>query len=190
MNSFTKSAQSVGRKSGRLLCFGLFAAALFLLPATAQANSGSTYDISGTFNNGVTINNGSTFTVSGNTLTGASINTSTDGSFNCPADATGNTCVLYTLSNGTDEFGINNGTDYLVLVFPTSDLGTLGPFALVAGGSPNPVTFIETDSLGSSSYSALASGTATLVTPEPATWLLMLSGIGMLFFFSRRRAEA
>lgn len=184
MNGFSKFEQSVGRKTVKFLCSALFAAALFLLPATARADSGGTYDLTGTFSNGVTINNGSTFSYSGTSLAGASITTSTDGSFDCPADATGNTCTLYVLSNGTDEFGINNGSYYLVLVFPTSDLGTLGPFDLTAGSS-----YIRNDATGSTAY-FLSSGTAALVTPEPATWLLMLSGLAGLFFLGLRRVHA
>jgi PEP-CTERM motif len=191
MNRYSKSEKGVGRKPGKLLCFALFAAALFLLPATARADSGGTYDVTGTFDNGVTINSGSSFTVTGGLLTGASITTSSDGTFSCPADAPIGigTCTLYnSMPNMTSYFGINNGSYYLVLVFPTSDLGTVGPFSLVAGGSPLPVSYIETDSVGSS-YSALASGTA-MSTPEPGTWLLMLSGIAGLFFFSLRRVHA
>jgi hypothetical protein len=181
MNRYSKSEKGVGRKPGKLLCFALFAAALFLLPATARADSGGTYDLTGTFNNGVTINSGSSFTVTGGVLTGASITTSTDGTFTCPAIQTNNTCTLY--GNGTiDDFSINNGSYYLVIAFPTSDLGAVGPFDLTAG-----MSYIKTDPTGPDSL--LSSGTA-MSTPEPGTWLLMLSGIAGLFFFSLRRVHA
>jgi hypothetical protein len=184
MNRYSKSEKGVGRKPGKLLCFALFAAALFLLPATARADSGGTYDLTGTFGSGsgsVTINSGSSFTYSGTSMSGTSITTSTDGTFDCPADATPGTCTLYTVGTN-DEFGINNGTYYLVIAFPGSDLGMAGPFNLTTG-----MSYIKNDSTGALTF--LTSGTA-MSTPEPGTWLLMLSGIAGLFFFSLRRVHA
>lgn len=185
MNRFSKSEKGTARKAGRLLCSALFAAALFLLPATARADSGSTYDLTGTFGSGsgaITIDSGSSFTIDGGALAGANIVT-TDGTFNCPADATSTTCTLY-MVGGNDEFGINNGTNYLVIAFPESDLGSVGPFDLTTGTGGS---YIE--NVSAKAYTDLTSGTA-MSTPEPGTLLLMLSGIAVLFFFGMRRVHA
>jgi len=175
------SVSGKGRISSRLAWFSVMAVALFLLPATAHADS-HTYDLSGTFSNGVTINSGSSFTLANGALDGATLVTSA-GNFSCAPNApTGATCTFYTLSNGTDEFNINNGTDYISIQFLATNIAGFPPSFSLAGS-----TFEKDNALGV--YSFLTSGTASLVTPEPGTVILMLSGFAALAFLSLRKVQ-
>lgn len=166
-----------------MLCACLMASALLVLPGTAHANSNSdTYDLSGTFNNGATIQSGSSFTLTNGSLNGVTIDTSV-GDFSCAGVTPSNVCTFYALGNGVDEFNVSNGTYYLSIQFLASNLTGFPSNLPLSTGS-----FLELSA--TDTYSALTSGSGTLVTPEPGTFVLLLSGIAGLFFLGLRRARA
>lgn len=90
MQLFSMGSRNFGSNASWILNFALLAAALILLPGAAHADSGTTYDVTGTFTNGVTINSGSSFVIDANggnlNVDGATIDTSV-GDFYCPPDA-------------------------------------------------------------------------------------------------------
>jgi len=192
MKSFLKDAVNASRLGGRLACFAVLAGALLLLPGAAKADSGSdptTYDVTGTFSNGVTIDSGSSFSILGNvssgvpgTLDGATIITSV-GTFSCTYGVTvPSACSLYQYG-GDEIFNLFNttGTEYLSIEIPIGDIDGPNPIPLTG-------TFIEPWPAGQPRV-GLTSGYA-VDTPEPGTLLLMLSGIAGLFFLGLRRGHA
>lgn len=187
MIRFSDDGPSAANKGVRLLCAGLLAA-LFLLPATALADSNTTYDVTGTFSNGVTITSGSSFTLetSGSTtqLFDATIDTSA-GDFSCTTSSPHtSTCSFYTLTNGIDYINVPDGSGYISLRWLASNLTGFPPTLPL-----NLSSYIYSNGPPATA-SYLTAGSGSLATPEPGTFLLMLSGIGGLFFLNWRRVQA
>jgi hypothetical protein len=171
-----------------LACMSLLAAALFLLPATARADSNTTYDVTGSFSNGVTITSGSSFTLttSGSTtqLYSATIDTSA-GDFTCtPSSPHTSTCTFYELSNGVDAINIPDGSGFVQLDWLQSNFIGFPPTFPLSLGS-----YILNDG-PPETQSYMTAGSATLATPEPGTIFLLFSGIGVLYLFGFRRVQA
>ncbi|HUO35714.1 MAG TPA: PEP-CTERM sorting domain-containing protein [Candidatus Acidoferrum sp.] len=179
-------------RAGWALIFGLLAGVTLLAPSAAKADTTQTYDFTGTFTDGVTINSGSSFALVWSdgllNVDGATVLTSV-GDFSCEPNAPLTNLCTMNEWNGNYLFNLTDGTYYLSIEFPDVDVPTGAfPQSIPLAGH----TYIEL--LSNQTYSFLdvadVSTPMAISTPEPATLLLMLSGLGTLFFLAHKRAQA
>jgi len=191
MKFFSSERGRSSARAGWALTFGLLAAIALLLPSSAKADSTETYDFSGTFDNGITIDTGSSFALIWNggnlNVDGANIITSV-GDFYCEPNAPMTNLCTMNLWNGNYLFNLTEGTYYISIEFPSVDIptGTFPQSIPLAGH-----TYIEDLSTQTYSYlTAVATTPPAVSTPEPGSLLLMLSGLGGLLLFGLKRAYA
>ncbi len=185
MTHLTEMQTQLGNKASlRVFAAMLIAAAFILLPSAARADSTATYQVSGTLASGTysgTIE--LDHTSSSTTLINSSL--TVDGiSFSCNG-ATSNDCIVYTSSNGSAFFQVQDGSALFVLEWDGISL---------AGPYPSTLTFTTgycTSCSGAGSDWVEDGGTGTLVaTPENATILLFAVGLLGIFLLSRRRLSS
>jgi hypothetical protein len=84
-----------------------------------------------------------------------------------------------------------NGVSYALTSTTSGESVTANDIAIVSGVE-NTIEVIGTTLAGTkaATYSGTATFTATSAAPEPATWLLMIGGIGMVGAVLRRRTTA
>ncbi|MGH9758979.1 MAG: PEP-CTERM sorting domain-containing protein [Candidatus Acidiferrales bacterium] len=174
MNSASRS-----KWLSRILVLAIFALVVLFVPGTAKADSQVTYNVSGSLGTAGTLSGSFTldFGASSTTLVSSILNVGSD-SFSCPG-ATGAFCTFYT--GPIDGINIGSTGSYVQLLWSSTGFSssTTG-FSMSSG-------YLQ---FGGQRY-ALTGGSAAAVTPEPATWLLMLTGAGLLGFLGlRRRAVA
>jgi hypothetical protein len=177
LNSTSDRAKS---NSSRLIVLALFALAFLFAPVAAHADSNASYAISGTTDSGGTFSGTLNFddTSSGVQITGSSF--TIDGqTFACNGQSS-NTCTVYD-PFGVDYFQVQSGGSLVVLEWNSFNFDNPPPSFSFIGGYCLNCSFLGND--------YIAGGSAT-PTPEPASWLLLLTGFAALAFFTRRRRNA
>lgn len=154
----------------------ILALVVLFVPGTAKADSQTTFDVTGTLGTAGALTGSFTidFGASSDSLVSSTLNVGAD-TFSCPG-ATGAFCTLYT--GVSDAINVGSSAGFIQLDWAPGSLtpGSTG-FTLTNGYlSINGVTY------------ALTGGTSTAVTPEPATWLLIITGAGLLGFLGLRRS--
>lgn len=184
MNQLTGTYNQGRNKSLlRVLAGMVLAAAFVLLPATANADSTATYQVSETLASSGTYSG--TIELDHSTSTGLTtlINTNltVDGiSFSCNGQTAGNQCLVYA-PVGPDYFQVVSGTQLFLLEWNAINL---------AGPYPPTLAFITGYCLACSGprRDAVEGGTGTYVaTPENSTVLLFGVGLLAIVLLSRRR---
>lgn len=163
----------------RISILAILALVVLFIPGTARADSQTTFDVTGTLGTAGPLTGSFTidFGASSDSLISSTLNVGSN-MFSCPG-ATGAFCTLYT--GVADAINVGNSAGFIQLDW--------APTSLTPGSTGFPLTYGYL-SLNGQQY-LLSGGTTTAVTPEPATWLLIITGAGLLGFLGlRRRAVA
>ncbi|MGH9699139.1 MAG: PEP-CTERM sorting domain-containing protein [Candidatus Acidiferrales bacterium] len=158
----------------------IFALVVLFVPGTAKADSQTTFDVTGTLGTAGALTGSFTidFGTSSDSLVSSTLNVGSD-TFSCPG-ATGAFCTLYT--GVADAINVGNSAGFIQLDW--------APGSLTSGSTGFPLTYGYLK-INGVSYLLNSGGFTTAVTPEPATWLLIITGAGLLGFLGlRRRAVA
>lgn len=159
----------------RISLLAIFALVILFIPGTARADTQTTFNVSGTLGTAGPLTGSFTidFGASSDSLVSSTLNVGSN-VFSCPG-ATGAFCTLYT--GVADAINVGNTAGFIQLDW--------APGSLTPGSTGFPLTYGYL-SLNGQRY-LLTGGTSAAVTPEPATWLLIITGGGLLGFLGLRR---
>lgn len=160
----------------RISMLAILALVVLFVPGTAKADSQTTFDVTGTLGTAGALTGSFTidFGASSASLVSSTLNVGSN-MFSCPG-ATGAYCTLYT--GPTDGINVGGPGSYVQLLWSSTGFSSSSTgFSITSG-------YLQFDGIR---YS-LTGGSTTAVTPEPATWLLLLTGAGLLGFLGLRRS--
>lgn len=178
---FSRNKNSAPRSKwlSRISFLAIFALVVLFIPGTAKADSQTTFDVTGTLGTAGPLTGSFTidFGATSDTLISSTLNVGSN-MFSCPG-ATGAFCTLYT--GPTDGINVGSTGSYVQLLWSSTGFSSSSTDISFSSG------YLQFDGV----RYVLTGGTAAAVTPEPATWLLIITGAGLLGFLGvRRRAIA
>lgn len=159
----------------RISLLAIFALVILFIPGTARADTQTTFNVSGTLGTAGPLTGSFTidFGASSDSLVSSTLNVGSN-VFSCPG-ATGAFCTLYT--GPTDGINVGNTGSYVQLLWSSTGFSSSTTGFIFSSG------YLQ---FGGQRF-ALSGGTSAAVTPEPATWLLIITGGGLLGFLGLRR---